>query len=94
VRVNSEYSVLYSPCASNDGRLFRASASPTSALGRLVAARAVLVLDNAHLGVGIAEGGEYSQDGWMLVDAGIWLGSRWCDGRWVGFGRGDDGGIG
>ena len=43
--------VLYSPCASNHRRLFRAN----SALGRLVAARAVMVLDNAHLGVGIAE---------------------------------------
>ena len=70
-------SVLYSPCASNDGRLFGA----TSALGRLVAARAVLVLDNAHFGVGIAERGEYGQDGWVLVDAEIWLGSRCSDGR-------------
>jgi len=73
----SSESVLYSPCASNDGRLFGA----TSVLGRLVAVRAVLVLDNAHLGVGIAEGGEYGQDGWVLVDAEIWLGSRCCDGR-------------
>ena len=89
VRVRQSERVLYSPCASNDGRLFRAN----SALGRLVTARAVLVLDNAHLGVGIAEGGEYGQDGWVLEDVGIWLGSRCCDGRWVGE-RGDDGGIG